>query len=65
VFLLILAVNDAAFYMKTPLFSGVFHTSRERFMTRKERKPASNLVAGISSQTQYRAFGLQTNPALI
>jgi hypothetical protein len=51
VFLLVIAVNDAAFYMKTPLFAGVFHTSREGFMTRKERKPASNMVAWISSQT--------------
>ena len=43
--------DDIDQVLADPLFSGVFHTSREGFMTRKERKPASNMVAWISSQT--------------
>ena len=51
VLLQVIAVNDAAFYTTITLFSGVCHTSRNRFTTVNMRNPATGFGDRVFSQT--------------
>jgi hypothetical protein len=51
--LLVRVANDAAFYTKFPLFSGILHTAGKRFRRKKARTPASGFGHRVFSQTLF------------